>query len=315
MLRRTVSTNISNQRHEGTCFAHSVTRVILNAIKQTIPELFYPLEENDKCDEYYDVSNMMNVFKEQTTCSENSFNNLIMYIYIYKIITNKFACSGGFSFQVLTWFIDNIIYQKIGEQEFIMNIFKDFEGFNDEYLERISAISNHFLSEFYTNQTNEFVVEQHDIRKAEDIIKSVIDKGYYIIISGSAHAMTIVNYKIRDGKLLLVIKNSYGKTENFLRYGTQFGFSMQDGIIVTTIEMAVQTSFTKISYIMPKYSAELDKTTIKEMNQQKRIELDKIDREFRIKYMSTKKGGRRSRKSLRKNKKTKKTKKRRLTKI
>jgi len=317
MLRRTISTNISNQRHEGTCFAHSITRVILNAIKQTIPELFYPLEENEKCDEYYDISKMMSVFKEDTNCSENSFNNLIMYIYIYKILTNKFACNGGVSFEVLKWFVDNIIYQKIGEQAFIMNTLKDFEGFNDTHIERIAAISNHFLSEFYTNQTNEFVVEQHDIRKAEEIIKSVIDKGYYIIISGSGHVMTIVNYKIRDGVLVLIIKNSYGKTENFLRYGSQTGFSMKDGIIATTIDNAVAVKFTQLSYILPKYSTELDKTTIKEINKQKRDELDKIDRElrdreFRRKYMSTKKGGRKSRKPSRK---TKRTKKHRLMKI
>jgi hypothetical protein len=317
MLRRTISTNISNQRHEGTCFAHSITRVILNAIKQTIPELFYPLEENDRCDEYYDSYNMTNVFKEETTCSENSFNNLIMYIYIYKILTNKFACNGGVSFEVLKWFVDTIIYQKIGEQAFIMNTLKDFEGFNDTHLERIAAISNHFLSEFYTNQTNEFVVEQHDIRKAEEIIKSVIDKGYYILISGSGHVMTIVNYKIRDGVLVLIIKNSYGKTENFLRYGSQTGFSMKDGIIATTIDNAVAVKFTQLSYILPKYSTELDKATIKEINKQNRDELDKIDRElrdreFRRKYTSTKKGGKKSRKPSRRNKKTKR---RRLTKF
>ena len=99
MLKRTISTNISNQGPEPTCFAHSVTRVILNAIRQTNPEKFYPSEENDKCDDYYDYANMSRVFVDETTCTENGFNNLIMYIYIYNLISQTIQQKSKHSYR------------------------------------------------------------------------------------------------------------------------------------------------------------------------------------------------------------------------
>lgn len=303
---RTLSTNISNQRDEETCFAHSTARVILNAIRQTIPEFFYPLDDNDDCDEYYDSINMLSVFKEDTKCSENSLNNLMLYIYIYKLITNQFGCNTGRTFLSLKWFIDYYIVDRMGERSTILSVFRDFEGFNDGYLEKIFLICNTFIHKFHSIENNKFILESMNITRSDDVgkvyekiighlfsgdntknnllielIKYIIDNGYYILASSNEHVMTIVNYDNSGEDFILIIKNSFGKIKIFNPTTNIF---TDQGIIRITIDKAIQAKIIFFAFIIPTYINEVDKGRIKEENESQRSELDKIDAEFRTKY-------------------------------
>ena len=336
---RTLSTNISNQRDEGTCFAHSSARLILNAIRQTIPEFFYPLDENDTCDEYYDSINMLSVFKEDTKCSDNSFNNLMMYIYIYKLITKQFGCSSASPVLSIKWFIDYYIVDRMGDHSTILSVFRSFEGFNDEHLEKIFSICNAFIHKFHSDENNKFVVESMNITRLDDVgkifvkltgqtfsgdnignnvlialIKYIIDNGYYILAGGNGHVMTIVNYTNEGEDFILIIKNSYGKSKIF---NPSTNIFTDQGIIRITIDKAIQINLTLFSFIIPTYINESDKSRIKEENERQRSELDRIDAEFRRKYKDSqlakvtndlsKKGGKKIKK-YNKSKKIRKTK-------
>ena len=339
---RTLSTNISNQNSEDTCYAHSAARVILNAIRQTIPSFFYPLDETDKCDEYYDSINMLSVFREETTCSENSLNNLMLYIYIYKLITKQFGCNGANTILSVKWFIDYYIVDRMGDHSTILSVFRDFQGFNDEYLEKIFEICNTFIHKFHTVENNKFIVESFDITRMDEVsngflkltgsafsgdntgnnllielIKYIINNGYYILASGNGHAMTIVNYDNSGEDFILIIKNSFGKIKMI---NPNTNIFTDQGIIRITIDKAIQTKIQKFACIIPTYIAETDKARIKEENERQRSELDKIDFEFRSKYKEaplakfthslSKKGGKKNKKNkYNKSKKIRKKKK------
>jgi len=341
---KTISTNIANQGTEGTCYAHTSTRIILNAIRQTIPDFFYPLEESEICDEYYDYKNMLNIFKSDIPCSEHSFNNLIIYVYIYKLITKQFGCGkeGASIVHTLNWFIDHFIYKEMGNKETILRIFSDFEGFDDKYLYKIYSICETFINQFFTIEDNEFTVESFNITRVNDVkriltkligetdtsdntnniltiqlIKYVIDNGYYISIGGENHIMTIVNYDIQNGEFFLIIKNSYGKTTYMSSIA---GTLMEEGIIKITLDETIKHHLTRFSFIFPRYIENNDKERIKREKNEQRDLLDSIDLEYRTKYKElkkdlgkgvNKKGKKKTNKKDKKksNKKTKKNKK------
>ena len=311
-LKRIPSTNVFDQGPQETCYAHAITRLILNAIRQTIPDHFYPLEENDECDEYYNFQNMLNFFADKrNVCSEKSLNNVMMYIYIYKILTKKFGCTGYYTEIALQWFNRKIIREKsvdgkfiFGDRRFIYDTLKTFKGLNLTHIDRIEGIVNDFLKqnvEFYvipyqifpdlseyadllgdTNLSAEDDFSDETVlNKGEQLIKSVIDKGYYLLISGLGHVMTIVDYIDKstvDGEFLLVIKNSYGK----VNYIDQYGFEINNGIITVPLARAAkELHFDMLYYLIPK----------------KRV----IDEES-----GEKRGGRKTRRKSRKAKKTRK---------
>jgi hypothetical protein len=305
---RTISTNIANQGPEETCYAHTATRIILNAIRQTIPDFFYPLEESELCDEYYDYKNMLNIFKDDISFSDNSFNNLVLYVYIYKLITKQFGCKkeGASIVHSLNWFIDHFIYIEMGNKATILSIFSDFEGFNYKYLDKVYSICETFIHIFFSIEDNEFIVESFNIARVNEttriltkltgqtvtedntenklsirLIKYVIDNGYYISIGGEHHIMTIVNYDIQKGKFYLIIKNSYGKTTYM---GSISGILMELGIIKITLDDAIKHKLIRFSFIFPIYIKYIDKERVKQEKNDKRTLLDIIDLEYRTKY-------------------------------
>ena len=89
-LKRQISQNISDQQVEGTCYAHSIARVILNAIRQTIPEYFYPME-SDLCNNIYwtGIFSNLDAHIREYKCGEHTTNNISLFAYIYKTITDS----------------------------------------------------------------------------------------------------------------------------------------------------------------------------------------------------------------------------------
>ena len=311
---RTKSTSISTQQQdEKTCFAHATTRLIVNAIRQITPDLFYPLENNDNCDEYFDSQKFISVFSEDTHCSENGFNNLIMYVYIYQIITEFFGTKGGHNINVLVDFNKDII-KKIGNRDFILKRLETFPGFNEGHLERLSHICNTFLHKLFVVQNTHFNVESMILTQDidESLLKFVLDNGYYITVQGNGHSLIIVGYEIVDDKFYFIIKNSWGKETANIMYPT-LTMIMEQGIIKLTVEELIKSSFKFIQFIIPNIIDESEITMIENGERMERLRLDLIDTEIRQKYNESRKGGKKTKKTKKtkkqKNKKTKKTKK------
>jgi len=116
-LTRQISATLSNQLHESTCFAHTVSRMLLKAIRNYIPEWFGDLSVRSYCNNSYNVHMMKNISYHIGICNRihryqtgerysKSGNNFLLFTYIYKSIINIAGCNGFSCDVLLDWFTD-----------------------------------------------------------------------------------------------------------------------------------------------------------------------------------------------------------------
>jgi hypothetical protein len=250
-INNRVSLNISDQGREGTCFAHTLARIITNVIRQTIPSVFYPLVE-DQCNDIYDVSVMNMAFSNVKHCSNNTANNLLLYTYVYKTIVREYGCDGANTAIVLRWFTQ-FIKLDFGSVKHITDVLGELPDFD---VQRLHDICQKFTSEFYTKQGNDMIFEEIIVNNSSDrkpkpifvdLIDFVLSNGYYIAITNGRHVVTIVGTKQWMGNKLLVIKHSAGKKDFYTR---EIGPAIK-GISGISLDKLVNVGYNKIMFIIP----------------------------------------------------------------
>jgi hypothetical protein len=253
---RSSSFSITHQRSNRDCFAHSAARIIVRAIKLTIPDDFFP--EDETCDEFYDISNMVNAFEGIKKCTPNSANSLYLYIYIYKLITHKFGCESGFIFESFEYFIKLIESRQLFNKELL-------EGINKEHIDKIRDLLNKFLKYIDTNKltfTSQFIkvtkqiLQQHHTLFVTNYLDPSLSKGYYVGLSGSfgglAHSLTIIDYKKSEsGEVTLIVKNSWGKTNMNVGNLRQVG-----GILKYTLDRFISEGLDTFTTLLPETEEE-----------------------------------------------------------
>jgi hypothetical protein len=96
-LQRTISQSISSQKNEGTCFAHTATFILFHNVYHLdlLPEDI-ELYESNHCNRYLNTTVFpleLDVLKEQ--CGNSGASRILLFLYIYEIIVNKFGTDGG----------------------------------------------------------------------------------------------------------------------------------------------------------------------------------------------------------------------------
>ncbi len=289
-FKRQISENISDQQTEGTCYAHSIARIILNAIRQTIPEQFYPME-SDMCNQIYWLGtfNTVSEYIRTHSCGEHSANNILMFAYIYNTIVNKYGCEGGDSDETLGWYSQTYIKTEFGLEDSIRSALPNIVP---EDLERIKRICSTFSIRFFREQNNTFVFHSQKIKDITDLslFKFVLDNGYYIGVAGKNHIVTAVGFKEHFGHLLILLKNSWGKLNSF---DTKLRAPISQGISSMTIDRIIEAGFDRIVYIIPNNLSDVEREKVK----RKQVMNELIDRDRRKKYMqSARVGGKKNKK-------------------
>jgi hypothetical protein len=125
VLTRQISANVSKQYY-GDCFAHAIARVVVKAFRKQFPvefdiqenisetcntlyqhtnEFFYDCNETNKC--------MPIPFTElKTHCNPVELNSIVLYMYIYSIIVNKYGCEGGNAYDTLNYIVHGVLYNE-----------------------------------------------------------------------------------------------------------------------------------------------------------------------------------------------------------
>jgi len=135
-LIRTSSFTISNQGNEGTCFAHAVSRVFLKAMRNYIPELKINIKKD--CNDFYNIRNMKRLlynYENFEKCTENNKNNVVIYIFLYAIIVDKFGCNGGNTYESINY-VNNFLIKILKIQEEPMPQIREESIIMDNYLPR-----------------------------------------------------------------------------------------------------------------------------------------------------------------------------------
>lgn len=250
-MPRPVSPNLSDQNDEGTCFAHSLTRILVNAIRQSIPNYFYPLDTSDKCNDIYtsDIFNNVSNHIISNKCSETSANNLLLFSYIYNSLTLRYGCNGGNPNEILEWCCKSYLKTEFG---MIGDIMAALPSLSEKDLHHLHRMCQTFLRIFYGEQTNDFVFHSLFIKKDIDssLLKFIFDNGYYIGVIGNGHIITLVGYREQNNNFFLIIKNSYGKVN---KIDTELRAAVRDGIATATFNNMIEAGIDRIIYILPNH--------------------------------------------------------------
>lgn len=251
-MNRPVSPNLSDQKDEGTCYAHSLARVVVNAIRQTIPEYFYPSSQetplnNDKCNEIYsvDIFNDVSRYIEEHNCNTKSANNLLLFSYVYNSITSRYGCDGGEPVPVLEWCV-NYLKTDFGLESEILNALPTLSVRD---LNKLHSLCQAFLVRFYGEQTNDFIIGSMKITIRDlSFLQFILDNGYYICFISDRHVVTSVGHRQHFEHLLLIFKNSHGKITT---YDTELKAPIHNGILSMTLNKMVDAGFDRVVYILP----------------------------------------------------------------
>jgi hypothetical protein len=198
---------------------------MLRAIKQTLPTYFYPIDR-DYCNKVLSKSVFENLTAYITAhhCGEKSTNNLLMFAYLYKVVTAKFGCNGAPVIPTLQWLVEYIKSGFFGLSA--LAIMKD--TLSDEHIDRTKAICDAFQNKFYNEQQNGFVVRHGQFSKVVNkretfqTLKDVLDKGFYVLVFGvykkdgkmTGHVVTMVEYERTEGTEypgVFIVKNSWNE--------------------------------------------------------------------------------------------------------
>jgi hypothetical protein len=233
----------SNQRQNRDCFAHVTARILSRLIKNIIPYHFSRTEEEtDDCDNSYDVSIMDDVSKIIEQCSPGSKNSLLLYIYIYKLITRlSWGCDGGKILEVFEWF-KRLITTKTLFDETLFDKPVEWSNLKDNIEPLLIDFLNEVEKRNLTFKIDMLILTPNILKQPTfnsyflDKLKILKDRYYIGIVGdfgGSSHAMTLIDYYFDDksGNIILKVKNSWGKITT-----TIGGLHQNEGIIIDSFE-------------------------------------------------------------------------------
>jgi len=137
-IKKAVSIKIAKQI-DGTCWAYASTTVILKLMKNIIPEDLEYIDENDTCDYQENIVDL-----NPDRCGLIDYNNIILFKYLYYILTNEFGCDGLIDDKVIesfNWIIRDLLNNK---EPLIVNENYPKDRFNSTQYEDIIKLLNNF---------------------------------------------------------------------------------------------------------------------------------------------------------------------------
>jgi ankyrin repeat protein len=232
LLKREVSSIVTDQGTTSTCWNFSSAKCILRHYRNTIPELF-GIDSREDCNDFYNFDYIYDVFDVKTEskipCSQNNYNSALLFGFIFSIFSNKYGNVGNTVFESILWFFNTftmVDLPKLLNNSPKHKIIKKIKGsihpeitpdyYSLKQLVKILRKINAFRKNTIFYIKNE-ILQTDKIGRSNFIcfIKKIIDTGYYCIIDVPVseqryHAMTIVGYEETDDFFILV-KNSWGE--------------------------------------------------------------------------------------------------------
>lgn len=205
-LNRQVSSKIISQQN-GECFAHAATNIIYNYLKNKYSKhafflgssTNYTYDGTNNCDKLYlEMDRLYNCTTQQISlnslilediCRPHELNSLILYVFIYKLIIERFGCSGGSVIKSIDYIITKL-YNRNFVLSLVSNLYadptisyknvrdKNFEnticGFKKEYCILIKSL----LLENYSKLSSFMSIEKKNFDIYNPIFRSDFTKKY-----------------------------------------------------------------------------------------------------------------------------------------
>lgn len=236
-LRRRVSTNISNQCSEQTCYAHTIAKMMSRFVLVTCEKIFdtYENDENDEnCDKLFTPTLCPVILRciadADVNCTPQNIVLALLYRIFYRILTKN--CNGNIFLVVLIFqYCSDLTYKKF--MDFWKNPDELFEDVieSQESVQLYSTYKDYLMTVFLSlihikkmvnaNKIVTIKISLDDLKLYNfrvyytRLLIWVLSLGFYASIScrndtDSNHAMTIVDFD----RNAFIIKNSWGRENN-----------------------------------------------------------------------------------------------------
>jgi hypothetical protein len=134
-LFRTLSVTQSYQGTEGTCFAHASSLMIFhNLYKLTLTDKEKRIYIENNCNLHLDTTRKEDYPLLLSQCGEKGSTRILLFLYIYKVITGKFGCDGGALDKGILYYL-NTSFQPLFSREINRILLPIHESVNRETFE------------------------------------------------------------------------------------------------------------------------------------------------------------------------------------
>ena len=173
-LVRSISISVSSQKHQETCFAHSSAYLIVHNIYNidlSEEDVQKYIEHN--CNQYLDTTKDEPNLDDLNKCGETGKTRILLFLYIYLIITLKFGCNKGYVNHSIKYYLEGnylppFTSQRLNEEALSLVQHKDLNLYTETFLP-IDKINVPYL-------------------------KNIFDDGLYIslLIVNPSHVVTLI---------------------------------------------------------------------------------------------------------------------------
>jgi len=135
-LFRKLSLSYSYQGSEGTCFAHGASLMIFhNLYKLSLTEKEKRVYIENDCNLHLDTTREVEEYKLiRSQCGESGTTRILLFLYIYKVLTHKFGCDGGNIDKSILYYL-NTSFQPIFSREVNRILMPIYESVHKESFE------------------------------------------------------------------------------------------------------------------------------------------------------------------------------------
>ncbi len=134
-LFRTLSVTQSYQGDEGTCFAHASSLMIFhNLYKLSLSDKEKRVYIDNNCNLHLDTTRKEDYLLLKSQCGEKGSTRILLFLYIYKVITGKFGCDGGNSDKGILYYL-HTPFQSIFSRDINRLLMTIHESVNPETFE------------------------------------------------------------------------------------------------------------------------------------------------------------------------------------
>ena len=215
----------TNQGEEGSCVAHTISRLIV----KNVFERLYPLKislaeeklyEKNNCNIYLNTdtdtkakTNAGYLDLTPTKCGQKGYYKILLFLYVYYIIRENFDCDGVS--YLSSSYVLNLLFNTNNTHNVMPKIFQ--QSFHlpilNVLLEKIKSIIKINIKYEIVDMAND------NNNNSIMIIRKLLDSGLYVGVSlspryGDGHTATIVGHTPYH----FVIKNSWNTYKDYIPY-------------------------------------------------------------------------------------------------
>ena len=239
-LSKTMLHLIATQGNEGSCYAHSTSKLIVkNIFENCIPLQLNASEEKEFLGCFHintetistDITSL-----SSKTCGTKGYYKIILFLYNYFTMTEKYGCDGGNTIEALYSSITDLynpvklpsFFKQSIHSTLLIQLLEQIKSNLVNIAYEIIEILNEDGIIFFIETLLDTGLYVNLILE-EDVLSEKYTEAYIKKVGIPSHSVTIVDYT----KDTFIIQNSWGKSTDIIQYSDMSSFFYLEGTSFT----------------------------------------------------------------------------------